>query len=414
MIAAMGPVGHLYLDQPLSGSQRMHLASLLVERAEIPMVAVADGFERALVWTKQGHFVLPEDASLVFAPNHPFLEEMTEDFIGLCRHQDSGDFVLFGWSRDERPVTFPLENGAHGGPGLEETHAFAMLPEDTPLDGRAKGYLRPLDLRNAALRHLERSENRWTVIPPVLACGEGLRVMTYNAHSCVGIDGKLSPRRVARVISRLNPDVVALQELDVGRHRTQKADQARIIAEYLKMDYHFHPAIQIEEEAYGNCVLSRLPMRLVRSGGLPLLEDGNEREPRGALWVALEVAGRTIHLVNTHLGLSARERLVQVEALLGGQWLGQIDPSEPLVFCGDFNASPRSSIWKLCSQRYRDVQMSLAHYSPRCTWFSHYPLVRIDHIFVNSPFRVVQVDVGSDYLSRVASDHRPLVAELSL
>ncbi len=300
VIAAMGPVGHLYMDRLLDRSQRMRLAHLLVERAQIPMVAVADSFERALVWTKQGQFVLPEDASLVFAPDHPFLEEMTEDFIALCRHQNSGDFVLVGWSRDEPPITFPLENGAHAGPGLEETHAFALLPEDTLLSGRAKGYLRPLDLREAALTHLGRSVHRWTSIPPVVVCERAFRVMTYNAHSCVGIDGKLSPRRVARVISRLNPDVVALQELDVGRHRTQSKDQARIIAECLNMDYHFHPAIQIEEEAYGDCILSRLPMRLVRSGMLPPLQDGNDREPRGASgWPSRWAAGRSMSSTRT-------------------------------------------------------------------------------------------------------------------
>jgi endonuclease/exonuclease/phosphatase family metal-dependent hydrolase len=238
--------------------------------------------------------------------------------------------------------------------------------------------------------------------------------MTYNAHSCLGIDGKLSPRRIARVISRLNPDVVALQELDVGRHRTQNADQAKIIAECLHMNYHFHPAIQVEEEAYGDCILSRLPMRLVRSGTLPRLQDASRREPRGAVWAAVEVGGRTIHVVNTHLGLNARERLLQIETLLGDGWLGQIDPSEPLVLCGDFNASPRSVVWKMCSRRYHDVQTSLSHHSPRCTWLSHCPFVRIDHIFVSPPLRVIRVDVGGDYLCRVASDHRPLLAELSL
>ena len=414
VIAAMGPVGHLYMDRPLDDSHRRRLAQLLVERAQVPMVAVADGFERALVWTKRGQFVLPEDASLVFTSDHPFLEEMAEDFVALCRHQNAGDFVLWGWSRDEPPITFPLENGAHAGPGLEETHAFALLPADAPLGNDRKGYMRPLDLRDAAMRHLGRTTNRWTSILPVTARDEALRVMTYNAHSCVGIDGKLSPRRVARVISRFCPDVVALQEVDIGRMRTRQADQARMIAEYLEMEYHFNPTIQIEEEAYGDCILSRLPMRLVKSDRLPSLQDGNSREPRGALWVEVEMDGRRIHLVNTHLGLNGRERLLQIQTLLGDQWLGRLDHAEPIVLCGDFNASPRSYVWKLCTQKYRDVQVELSNHCPRCTWFSHYPLVRIDHIFVNSHIRVVGVDVGNDYLSRVASDHRPLLAELTV
>ena len=200
-----------------------------------------------------------------------------------------------------------------------------------------------------------------------------LRVMTYNVHSCVGIDGKLSPRRVARVISRYEPDIVALQEVDVGRLRTRQADQARIIAECLQMDYHFHPTIQVEEEAYGDCILSRLPMRLVKAGRLPSLRDGDGREPRGAVWVEIELDGVAIHCANTHLGLNARERLLQIQALLGHQWLGQLDPSEPIVFCGDFNASPRSHVWRLCAESYHDVQMQLSHHWPRCTWYQPLP-----------------------------------------
>lgn len=414
VIAAMGPVGHVYVEGRLDDPERRRLAQALVEKAQVPMVAVADGSNRARVWTREGQFVLPEDASLVFAPDHPFLEEMAEDFVALCGHQNAGDFVLWGWSRDEPPVTFAVENGSHAGPGLEETHAFALLTEDAPLPGGTKGYLRPLDLRDTALRHLGRYTSPWTLVVPAVAREGVFRVMTYNVHSCVGIDGKLSPRRVARVISRYKPDIVALQEVDVGRLRTRQADQARIIAECLRMDYHFHPTIQVEEEAYGDCILSRLPMRLIKAGRLPSRRDGDGREPRGALWVRVELDGVAIHLANTHLGLSARERLQQIRALLGPHWLGQLDPSEPTVFCGDFNASPRSSVWKLCAEAYRDVQTELSHHWPRCTWISHYPLVRIDHIFVNPRIRVVHVDVGNDYLARIASDHRPLLAELSV
>jgi endonuclease/exonuclease/phosphatase family metal-dependent hydrolase len=414
IVVAMGPVGHIYVDPPLDDPQRQRLAQALVERAQIPMVAVPEGHDKARVWMKSGRFLLPEDASQVFSGRRPFLEEMTQDFIALCRHPNAGDFVIWGWSRDEPYVTFPIENGSHAGPGLEETHAFALLPEDAPHHVQAKGYLRPLDLRDAALRHLGRYTGQSILFPPAAGRDGMLRVMTYNVHSCVGIDGKLSPRRVARVISRYAPDVVALQEVDVGRLRTGQADQAQIIAEYLRMEYHFNPTIQIEEEAYGDCVLSRMPMRLIKTGRLPSLRDGDAREPRGAIWVAIELDGHVVHLTNTHLGLNAQERLLQVRTLLGPEWLGGLDPSHPIVLCGDFNASPRSHAWRLCSTGFRDVQMELSGHYPGCTWSSHYPLVRIDHIFVNQRVRVAEVCVGDDYLARVASDHRPLIAGLTL
>jgi len=339
---------------------------------------------------------------------------MAQDFVTLTRHPNAGDLVLWGWSRGGPSYTFPVENGAHAGPGLEETHAFALLPDDAPIDMGGKTCLRPLDLRNAVLRHLGRDASPVAGAPPPVTDKGVLRVMTYNVHSCVGIDGKLSPQRVARVIARYRPDVVALQEVDVGRRRTGQVDQARVIAGCLKMKYHFHPTVRLAEEAYGDCILSRLPMRVIKTGTLPTLPHRDSVEPRGALWVAVNVDGRTIQLINTHLGLNAKERMLQIHALLGRDWLGSHDGADPVIVCGDFNASPLSSVCRLCSRRFRDVQMATSNRAPRPTWFGHFPIARIDHIFIDSRVEVVRVDVGDDHLSRVASDHRPLFAELKV
>jgi endonuclease/exonuclease/phosphatase family metal-dependent hydrolase len=410
----MGTVGHLYIDHMLQEHERDRLARSLVEQARVPMVSVPVGEERVHLWTRAGEFTLPEDAAQVFAPQHPFLEEITRDFIALCRHPDAGDFVLWGWSRYGPGCTFPNENGSHAGPGLEETHAFALLPDDAPLSLGARSYLRALDLRQAALRHLGRAIRPPAAVVPPVVKKDTVRVLTYNVHSCVGIDGKLSPQRVARVIARYRPDVVALQEVDVGRARTGRVDQAGVIAECLQMDYHFHPAIQLEEEAYGNCVLSRLPMRLVKKGKLPTLPRAVRLEPRGALWVAIDLDGQTLQVVNTHLGLRRRERRRQIRALLGEEWLAGCRVPGPIVLCGDLNAWPQSLVWRLCTQTLLDIQTGTADHSPRRTWFGWHPIARIDHIFVSTQLQVLYVDVGDDYLARVASDHHPLFAELKI
>ena len=96
-----------------------------------------------------------------------------------------------------------------------------------------------------------------------------LRIMTYNVHRCVGADGRADPRRIAEVIAACGPDMVALQELDVGRLRTGGIDQAHAIAHLLGMSVHFNPALQVEEELYGDAILTALPMRLVKAGPLP-------------------------------------------------------------------------------------------------------------------------------------------------
>ncbi len=412
VVTAMGPLGHLYIEQTFEGPARDHLARALVRRARIPMVAIVDDEDRVRVWTVEGVFLLPEDAARVFGPNHPFLADVTEDFIALCRHPDAGDFVLWGWSASGHCCTFPIEHGSHGGPGPEETHGFALLPDDAPVQPRRPDYVRPLDLREAALRCL--APGTGLPVPAVAVAPEKdvLRVMTYNIHSCVGVDGKLAPRRIARVIARYLPDVVALQEVDVGRARTGRLDQAEILAGYLGMDHFFHPAIQVGEESYGDCILSRLPMRLVKEGILPMSGRGFVREPRQALWVAVELAGMTIHVINTHLGLDARERLLHLRLLLGEDWLG--GQRGPVVFCGDLNATPQSAAWRLCARKFHDVQLERPDQPPRPTWLSHHPIARIDHIFVSAQVRVLHVEVGDDYLARIASDHRPLFAQLKV
>ena len=169
-----------------------------------------------------------------------------------------------------------------------------------------------------------------------------MRVMTYNVHRCVGIDGRLSPARIARIIAQHQPDFVALQELDAGRPRTGGIDQAHEIARHLEMAYHFHPTIVVEEERYGNAILSRLPMRLVKRAVLP--GSGWGREPRGAIWVSLEADGPAIQVINTHLGLSRRERLTQADALLGPDWLGHPDCRGPKILLGDLNAGPTTPV----------------------------------------------------------------------
>jgi len=164
VIAAMGPIGHVYLDHPLNRRERDRIAKALVERARIPMVTVAEGRDHVRVWRQEGQFVLPEEAALVFAPDHPFLEEIVGDFRRLCRHPDAGDFVLWGWSRSGSSCVFSIESGSHAGPGPEETHAFALLPGHVSVRAGDKGYLRPLDLRRAALRHLGRDVSQLTLV----------------------------------------------------------------------------------------------------------------------------------------------------------------------------------------------------------------------------------------------------------
>ncbi len=414
VVAAVGPVAFVYSKAELTPVQRPRLAEALVRTAKVPLVLASDGPASVRVWSADGERRLPDDKEAILGGDHPFLEEVSRDLIDLCRHPNAGDFVLCGWSKGGPAYSFPNENGAHAGPGHEETRGFALLPGDTALPRRDRQHLRPLDLRQSALHILGRRPLRDSKVSAFSrAKGRILRVMTYNVHRCTGMDGTHSPERVARVIAQYRPDVIALQELDAHRSRTGGVDQAHIIATYLQMEWQFHPAIRLEEELYGDAVLTHLPMRLVRAGNLPG-QKAPRLEPRGALWVAISVAGREIQVINTHLGLTPRERRLQVDTLLGPQWLGHPDCRPPTIFCGDLNAVPSSAACRDLRRRLKDVQADLAGLRPSKTFFGRYPAARIDHIFVDPDIEVTNVEVPRTNLTRVASDHLPLIVDLRI
>src|SRR5271154_5488805 len=164
------------------------------------------------------------------------------------------------------------------------------------------------------------------------------RILTYNVHRCVGTDRRLDVARIAQVIAAQAPDIVALQELDVGRARTGGVDQAHRLAQRLGMAFHFNAAFKVEEELYGDAILTTLPERLIKAGPLPPPPRISRLEPRGAVWIAVTIGGAELQVINTHLGLVPREQRGQAAALAGADWLGA--PPGPRKGGGGTNAPP--------------------------------------------------------------------------
>ncbi len=420
VVSAIGPVGYVNLFTELNLAERHLFAREMVQSAKIPLVIIPEANGRARAWNERGEFVLPEQAKEVIGSQHAYLEEVTRDLIDICHHPNAGEFTLCGWDPTAKPFSFPFENGAHAGPGTEETNAFALLPADVKTLNTKRDYLKTIDLREAALRLLNRADDDTrnfsaiTADPTTFQANQTIRVMTYNVHSCVGMDGKLLPQRTARVIASYNPDIVALQELDVRRPRTGSLDQAHFIAQQLKMIHHFHPSFQIEEEQYGNAVLSRFPLCLKSAASLPALFGKSVFEPRGAMWVEITAGDEHIQFINTHLSVFYQESLKQAKALLGKEWLSHPECQSPVILCGDFNAQPASSLCREIKKRFRDAQEGLKDYDPKATWFSYYPIDRIDHVFVSRDIEVVKVQVIQNDLSKTASDHLPLIVDIKI
>ena len=235
--------------------------------------------------------------------------------------------------------------------------------------------------------------------------------MTYNVRGCRGLAGRVSPERIARVIGLLEPDIVALQELDVRRRRSRFQDQPCEIARILEMNLLFHSTVRVAREESGTAVLSRWPLRRVRTGLLPTLTD-RRLENRGALWAAVLTGAGEVQVVNTHLGLTRGERQLQADALLGSEWLGHADCREPRILCGDFNMASRGEYACFDGVWVRS-HWEQAGPPPR-TWPSFLPLLRLDHVFFSPGLALRAVEAPRPFGARIASDHLPVVATFEL
>lgn len=412
-VVAPGPLGHVYFARPMDDAQKRALARRLVKQGKIPGVLHRDSAGLVTWIHHQGETAVPEGATALLGGHpEPLRAKIAEDLVTLCESKNAGDLILLGWGADGA-WTFAAERGAHAGPGIDETQGFLLVPPGTHLPAHCKEFVRPSDVR-AAGRALLGREPLISTHRAGVRTEAHLRVMTYNTHGCGGMDGRVSPQRIARVLHQQSPDLVALQELDHGRSRSRSEDQASLVAEALGYHVVFCPTVLHGKSGrYGHALLSRWPIEVIHVAELPGAPGGWWPEPRGALWARIEVRGVDINIVTTHLGLSPRERQAQMEDLLGPSWLGPVIANEPVILCGDFNLSPGSLPYGLAASKLTDVQAGRDGHEPRCTFSSAHPFMRIDHIFVSKHFETERAMVPRNDLTRVASDHLPLLADLS-
>ena len=146
IISAVGPIGHLYVRGEIDMALKIEYAKKLTDEVHVPAVIYVGDSGRVFARTTQGTYALPEEGSEILGRDHPFLQETIEDLITHAHHPYVGDLVLLGWRPHAVPITFPIENGAHAGPGKEETHGFVILPPDIHANGETRIF-RPESLR---------------------------------------------------------------------------------------------------------------------------------------------------------------------------------------------------------------------------------------------------------------------------
>lgn len=228
-----------------------------------------------------------------------------------------------------------------------------------------------------------------------------LKLISYNIHSGVGVDGVQDYGRIGRFLAARGADVVLLQEVDT---RSLSGYPEEHMAALCAGD-HFRllpsPAVYTSEGWFGNGLLTRFPV--VFNQSIDVSQLG--RQPRNIQEVILNTDEGLLYLLNTHKGLRAIERREQINRL--GRHLRKAR-AIPTVVGGDFNE------WQLLSPRLHKLNEILIAQKLPATFPTVWPLFRLDRFWVDPGSIAVSAQVVKTPESRVFSDHYPIELVIDL
>ena len=234
-----------------------------------------------------------------------------------------------------------------------------------------------------------------------------LRIASWNIHSGIGQDGRYDPQRIAKLIDRMDLDIVGLQEVSLsGIH----ADEALLNTLAPQFAYwHFVPThVQYPHyrggrpAGFGNLLLSRWPLCIHNTLDLSFMR----REPRNKLVCEVATPIGTLWVWVTHFGLRYAERRRQARRV--AQAVRTLAPQEPLVLLGDFND------WMPGSPSLLALRSALGRPAARRTFPARWPLLALDQLWLRGPLWLEDLVAVRAQDVRQASDHLPLRAEVRM
>ena len=238
-----------------------------------------------------------------------------------------------------------------------------------------------------------------------------VRVATYNVHKCRGLDGRVRPDRIVRVLSEVDADIVALQEVVCVEGKSREDQQARYVAEEMGYYAEIGENRRHKGGAYGNVLLSRFPICYAQNYDLSVCG----RERRGCLRsdIRLEDGGGWLHIFNLHLGTSFFERRKQARTLFRQQVLTDKHLPGNRIILGDFNEWSKGLASELLHSHFKSAdlrkRLGRAHSYP-----GFLPLLHLDNVYFDGNLSLNSVAIHRSRTAVLASDHLPLVAEFDV
>lgn len=235
--------------------------------------------------------------------------------------------------------------------------------------------------------------------------GTIIKVLSFNIYGGRTTKEDLNYDAVAQVIKKINPDLVAMQEVDYKVNRSKKVDLTTEIGSKTNMIPLFARAMYYDGGEYGEGVLSKLSFLRTRNVALPAISG---QEPRSALEVVVELpSGDTIAFVGTHFAHEGEPgRVIQAKKI------NEVFSKNkyPTILAGDLNARPGSEPMNILEEMWVGTYDKE---NPEGTIPSHAPRSKIDYImyYPKNRWRVIDKEVICD---TYASDHCAYLVTIEL
>lgn len=238
-----------------------------------------------------------------------------------------------------------------------------------------------------------------------------LKVLTYNIHKGIGgIDRRYRLERIIEVIAHYDPDIALLQEVDDGVPRSRGDCQVDKLRDELQFKASaFQRNVHLRHGAYGNAVLSRFAIQEAEDVELTVRPKKRRRAQVVRIPLEVDCHQRTLVAVNLHLGLAGFERRIQLRRLLDKSAISRIHHDTPCVIGGDFN-----DVWGRIGRRIMEPAGFSSATGLQRTFPARAPLRPLDHIYLRGACAAEHGYAGRIDLARRASDHLPLIAEITV
>ena len=258
-------------------------------------------------------------------------------------------------------------------------------------------------------------QKRFTLLLAILLCSNILfaqnkknvtvRVLSFNILHGATTNGDFDLDKLAAVINDVNPDLVAMQEVDFKTNRAKNYDLVTELGWRTKMAPLFGIAMPFDGGGYGEGILTKMPILESRNVALP---HSPKNEPRAALEVLVQLeSGDTIAFIATHLEHqeSSPDRINQVKKINEVFATGKY----PSILAGDLNATPDSEPISILNRYWTDSFGD----NPEPTYSSDNPIKKIDYIMFR-PAEKWEVIENRVICDEVASDHCVVLSVLRL